>query len=395
MRRPRRSPSAEARAASSSRRTASGSRSTSVRSAARRAPGGTARLSSQNDVDYHRSRLAFYPQSWQLLYATCAKLVNYPDKAAPAGSQLTAEVAEALPERSADGKTYTFTIRKGFRFSPPSNEPVTAETFRDTIERALDPRMKSPADAYMQDVVGANAYMAGKAPHISGITASGTELSVRLVRPRPTSSPAWASRSSAPCPSAHRSTRKACARSPPAGPYEVKSYVPGQGVVLCPATQLPRRVVLIGSIESPSRSAWHRQTTDKQVEAGQADVAFDGVPADDQPRLAAKHGPGSAAAKSGKQQYFENTSLGTDFITLNTHRPFFRDARLRRAVSYAIDRTTLARLGSEAALCRSHGAPPWSPSAPSRSATSSRREWAARCSSPCTRWTSPSLCTRH
>ena len=137
------------------------------------APGGTARLSGENDIDYTDPALAFYPNSWQLLYATCAKLVNYPDKPAPAGSQLTAEVAEALPRRSRDGKTYTFTVRSGFRFSPPSNQPVTAETFRYSIERALSPRMKSPAGGYMQDVAGAAAYMAGKAPHISGLTVRG------------------------------------------------------------------------------------------------------------------------------------------------------------------------------------------------------------------------------
>ena len=56
--------------------------------------------------------------SAQLLSATCACLLNYPDKPAPAGSKLIPEVAESLPTRSADGKTYTFTIRKGFRFSP-------------------------------------------------------------------------------------------------------------------------------------------------------------------------------------------------------------------------------------------------------------------------------------
>ena len=79
----------------------------------------------------------------ELLYATCAQLVNYPDKAGPAGSQLTAEVAQSLPTRSADGRTYTFKIRPGFRFSPPSNQPVTAQTFKDSIERTLNPRMDS------------------------------------------------------------------------------------------------------------------------------------------------------------------------------------------------------------------------------------------------------------
>ena len=67
------------------------------------------------------------------------------------------------PTRSADGKTYTFTIRTGFRFSPPSNEPVTAQTFRYTIERSLSPRMKSSAQGYLGDIVGAKAYEAGKA----------------------------------------------------------------------------------------------------------------------------------------------------------------------------------------------------------------------------------------
>ena len=33
-------------------------------------------------------------------------------------------------------RIYSFTIKPGFVFSPPSNEPVTAETFRATIERA-------------------------------------------------------------------------------------------------------------------------------------------------------------------------------------------------------------------------------------------------------------------
>ncbi len=89
------------------------------------------------------SALAYGGLSWQLLYVTCAKLLNYPDKAGPAGARLIPEVAQALPPRSPDGKTYTFTIRPGFRFSPPSNQPVTAQTFKDTIERSLDPRMHS------------------------------------------------------------------------------------------------------------------------------------------------------------------------------------------------------------------------------------------------------------
>src|SRR5205814_10263955 len=66
--------------------------------------------------------LANDEQSLQLLQGTCAKLLNYPDRPQPAGSRPEPEVAQSLPARSPDGTTYTFKIRPGFRFSPPSSE---------------------------------------------------------------------------------------------------------------------------------------------------------------------------------------------------------------------------------------------------------------------------------
>ena len=70
---------------------------------------------------------------------------------------------------SADRRTYRFTIRSGFRFSPPSNQPVTAQTFKETIERTLNPKMKSLVAHELTDIAGARGYMAGRVPHISGI----------------------------------------------------------------------------------------------------------------------------------------------------------------------------------------------------------------------------------
>ena len=92
--------------------------------------GGTARLDAFYDIGSMDPAVAYETVSWQLLYATCANLLNYPDRAGLAGSQLVPEVAQSLPARSADGKSYTFTIRTGFRFSPPSTERVTAQTFK-------------------------------------------------------------------------------------------------------------------------------------------------------------------------------------------------------------------------------------------------------------------------
>ena len=84
--------------------------------------------------------LATDPGMFQVERATCLKLLNQPVAEAPEGWGLQPEAAEAMPDISADGRTYTFRVRDGFRFSPPSGEPVTAETFRYSLERALSPR---------------------------------------------------------------------------------------------------------------------------------------------------------------------------------------------------------------------------------------------------------------
>jgi YVTN family beta-propeller protein len=55
-------------------------------------PGGTLHVTSQEEPDSLDPALAHEPLSWQLEYATCAKLLNYPDRSAPQGSQLVPEV---------------------------------------------------------------------------------------------------------------------------------------------------------------------------------------------------------------------------------------------------------------------------------------------------------------
>ena len=303
-------------------------------------PGGTVRLVAQDDVDFMDPALAYSPPSWQLLYASCAKLVNYPDQAPPAGSQLVPEVAQSMPERSADGRTYTFNIRKGYQFSPPSNQPVTAQTFKYSIERSLSPRLKGPAqlsqNGYLSGVVGAKAYAEGKAQHISGIVASGNRLTVRLVAPTPDLVTLLALPFFCAVPIGTPLDPKGVRVVPSAGPYYVVSYAPGQGVALKRNPNYhgsrPHRAERIELTVGISR-----EKAVRAVEAGNADYAGD-VSA---PGLATRYGP----AKKAKQQYFLNAEPEVDFIVLNTRRPLFRDVRLRRAVNYALDRRALALAG--------------------------------------------------
>jgi peptide/nickel transport system substrate-binding protein len=147
------------------------------------APGGTIRIATQDSVDSLDPALGYGVLEFAIFHATCAKLVESSGKPGAAGAQPVPELAEALPRMSDGGRTYTFAIRRGFRFSPPSGEPVTAQGMKYTIERTLSPHTESPAAGLVADLVGGRAYAEGRARHISGVSASGNKLTLRLIRP--------------------------------------------------------------------------------------------------------------------------------------------------------------------------------------------------------------------
>ena len=122
-------------------------------SQARQAPntiktGGTLNVDLTTDVDYTDPALSYLSTGWELEYATCLKLVNYPDANGPRASQLVPEASSGFPKVSKDGKTYDFTVAAGFtKFS--NGQPVTAASFKAALDRDADPKMQSPSGAFM------------------------------------------------------------------------------------------------------------------------------------------------------------------------------------------------------------------------------------------------------
>ena len=234
---------------------------------------------------------------------------GYPDRPAPAGSQLVPEVARSLPTLSADRRTYTFTIRPGFRFSPPSNEPVTAATFKHSIERSLDPRMNGPAPRDWSDIVGVKAFRAGKTRHVAGIRAHGDTLSIRLTRrlrelPLPARDALLLRRPDSTRPSTRRDCRRSLRRPLlrrllPAGPAARPQAQP----------ELPRPPTAPARRDR-FRAERRRGAGHQRRRSGKGRLRRPvGHPAASTARLAARYGPASPLGRAGKQQYFVHPFL--------------------------------------------------------------------------------------
>ena len=239
------------------------------------------------------------------------------------------EVAAGPPTISPDELTYTFKVQKTFRFSPPSKEYVTAGSFKRALERDLDPALNSPAVGYFHDVVGADEYHAGQASSISGITVTKkNELVIRLERPAgdllARLATPFACAVPVGAPSAGENTTV-----PAAGPYYVESFDRNGTTVLRanPNYSGKRPHVFDAIVYQANVPA---ATTESAIVAGSVDYAADGLPPEDYAAIGAAYGPGSPAAQAGRQQFFVNPQLGTRYVGMNTSRPLFANATLRR-----------------------------------------------------------------
>ncbi|MGH8024964.1 MAG: ABC transporter substrate-binding protein, partial [Limisphaerales bacterium] len=83
---------------------------------------------------------------------------------------------------SPDGKTYTFHLKPGVRFS--NGREVEAQDYVFTFERILNPATDSPGQGFFMDIEGAPEFVAGKTNRVSGLSAPDKRtLVIRLHSP--------------------------------------------------------------------------------------------------------------------------------------------------------------------------------------------------------------------
>ncbi len=252
---------------------------------------------------------------------------------------LVPDLAVSIPTPTDAGRTYTFQVRRGVRYS--NGETVGPADFRRAIERLF--RLNAAAPPYYDAVVGAEACRRRPATCdlSKGIVADEGAWTVtfRLTRPEPNLLHALALPfAHAVAPSAPRGL--VTSRGLPAtGPYVLSAHLPGRGLRL---------------VRNPRFREWSRSArpdgypdeivvTDARdeaavirgVEQGRFDVGLvDRTDAATLDRLVARY----------PDRVRLDRTLGTLLLALNTTRPPFDSLAARRAVAHALDRGTLAHL---------------------------------------------------
>jgi DNA-binding SARP family transcriptional activator/ABC-type transport system substrate-binding protein len=293
--------------------------------------------------------LADNPFAFQAERATCLSLLHYPDANPPAGLRLRPELATAMPVVTPDGRTYTFTVRTGDRFAPPSNASVTPASIRYGIERALSPRLGDylPGMDYLSDLEGVRRYQSGGDRHISGIRISTRTISFTLTKASPDFLERLALPYFCPVPLTTPIVRGGLPDLPPpgAGPYTMTQRFNGEYLIL---TRNPNyhgtRPHVLDAIAF--REGIDDETAVRRVEHRTWDgvsLYSDGGVLDPSGPVAARWGPRSPAAQPADQRYHATPVRQIHYLVLNARRPLFRSARVRRAVAAALDRSALAR----------------------------------------------------
>ena len=285
--------------------------------------------------------VAYYPWAWQMLSMTNDGLVGYRRVAGLAGDELVPDLATTLPVPADGGRTYTFRLRTGLRYS--TGAPVRPEDFRRAIERVfmINKQVNPGIPPFYAGIVGAARCERSPGPCnlADGIVADDTADTVtfHLTAPDPEFLYKLAFSWAYAIPRGTPDHLISAAQLPATGPYMTKSLVPGHTWVLVrnprfrewsPQAQpggYPARIVLQLDVR-PARAV-------ADVEHGRADVL-----------LAPPPGIVGQLAARYTSQLHTGPEAATIALALNTRMAPFDKLAARQAVSDAIDRNTVIAL---------------------------------------------------
>lgn len=257
----------------------------------------------------------------------------------------TSEATPALAERwevSADNLTWTFHLRRNGKWS--NGEPVTAHDFVFSFRRMLTPSLASEYASLLYVLRNARAINSGQltdATQLGARAADDFTLVLTLAHPAPylpnmLCNAAWYPVPRAAIEKHHGLTQRGSAWTRPGnhvsnGYFMLAEWIPHQRirVVKNPHYWDRDHVKLNGAVFYPIES---EDAEERTFRAGQLHVTST-MPLAKVPAYRAEKSP----------FYTSHILFGTFFLRLNVEQPPLHDARVRRALSLAIDREAMVR----------------------------------------------------
>lgn len=243
-----------------------------------------------------------------------------------------------------EAKIYTFTLRKGIAFS--NGDPITAQAFKDSWERACDPKTKSTtARTYLGDIVGVKEKLDSKADQIAGVKVL-DELILQVTLDGP--KPYFLAKLTYPAAyvvdtrQAGDDPEKWVFSSHSSGPFKIKSAQEYEGLVFerNPSYWQPAGVTYLAFLESPSGSPL------SLYEEGTLDIL--GIGGKDLKEVSLPENPNHAGLHI-------TASLCTQMILLNPNLPPMDDPMIRQALILATDRPMLIEKLTEGSALLANG----------------------------------------
>ena len=278
-------------------------------------------------------------QEWQLLILTHDGLVGFKRAGGTEGTKIVPDLAQAIPKPTNGGKTWTFKLRPGIKFS--NGKTLTGADVKATFERLFKIGDSPNAGTWYNVIQGADACI--KTPKTcdlsSGITVNGDTVTFKLT----TADPEWLDKLSVPFAyilPASTPPRNVNIPPPGTGPYMWAQYSPSQ------ADQARPQPVLQGVVEG--RPAGRQPGRDRpEVRPhgrGRGDAGaeqpggLDVRPAARRPARRAEQPQVRRAGCTSTRSPRRGTSR------FNVNEPPFNNLKARQGVNYATDRAALVKI---------------------------------------------------
>ena len=290
--------------------------------------------------DYVDPQLSYTVEGWEVLWNTYTPLLTYRHQKGDPGTEVVPGLAKDMPQISADGKTYTLTLRPGMKYS--DGTPIKASDFTYAIKRLF--KANSGGSVFYEGIVGAKDFAEGKSDSIAGITTDDNTgaITIALDKPNGTFNNVLGLMFAAPVPPSTPLDKETTNSPPPSsGPFVITK-------VDAPNTLIMERNPQFKTVKDAGASEVADASVDKivvtqnknnsaqvtGVEQNTIDYMSDPPDAD---RLA------EVKAKYPDRFRLEN-SINTYYFWMNTQKAPFNDVKVRQAINYAIDPEALNRV---------------------------------------------------